>query len=89
MRKYLVMILDYLADEELHFWENCNCSDEIRETQDFDNCNCQENEKHIWRAGRMLDYFLNQPNTEIVFAEDCSAVDFAKGFNKLGELGND
>lgn len=59
-------ILGYLADEETHFWENCNCSEKIQETQDVKKCVCEENENHIYRNVLKVDDWIDSPSCQLM-----------------------
>ena len=58
----ITKLVNYLADEDLHFWENCNCSDEVQMSEDFSKCCCEENKNHIYRAVVKVKNWLLKPN---------------------------
>lgn len=49
MKNKIIEILDYLADEETHFWESCNCDIDGTEKSSYKDCECEQNKNHIWR----------------------------------------
>ncbi len=51
-------LLKYIIDEEDgHFFENCVCSDEIKESEDnhFKLCKCKDNKNHIFRFAKDVE----------------------------------
>ena len=58
MKETIRRVLDYLADEDKHFWENCECPEAVQEAQDFAKCNCEANKQHIHRDVRVIDDWL-------------------------------
>jgi len=63
-------ILSYLADEENHFWENCNCDEDIQEAQDIKKCNCEENKNHIYRSVIKVDDWMDSPYSSLTSEEE-------------------
>jgi len=61
----LKTIVEYLADEDQHFWENCECPDSIKEKEDINLCSCDTNEDHIWRNREELRHYLDKTENEV------------------------
>lgn len=51
-------VVEYLADEEQNFFENCECIE--TELYDFKSCKCESNKSHIWRNAVKLKEWLKQ-----------------------------
>lgn len=61
MKETIKRLLEYLGDEDQHFWENCQCSEEIQETQNFHRCTCEGNKNHIFRDVENVAEWLSSP----------------------------
>lgn len=59
IRESIVELLNYLADEESHFEENCECEEP---TSDIEICSCEANENHIWREREKVRVWLENGN---------------------------
>ena len=70
MKQKIKRILDYLEDEDKHFWENCQCSEDIQRMQFPHLCTCEENKNHIFRDVECVTEWLNSPSCPLVDSED-------------------
>lgn len=66
MKETIKRVLEYLQDENIHFWENCQCSEDIQESQDFNKCKCEENQNHILRDVKKIDDWLESAYCPLV-----------------------
>lgn len=66
-------VLDYLADEDKNFWENCNCSEKIQNMQFPHLCDCEENKNHIYREVIKVNDWLESPSCPLVDSEESKA----------------
>ena len=51
-------VVDYLGNEEEHFWESCECPDNLHERDNINLCTCEANKNHILRESETLRLFL-------------------------------
>ena len=70
MKKAIEEILEYLNDEEKHFWESCNCDEETKNYQVEPLCKCEENKNHIWRTIEKVRDWLNSPSCPLTDEEE-------------------
>lgn len=70
MKEKIKTILEYLGDEDTSFWENCQCSEDVQETQDFNKCKCEENENHIFRTVKEVDDWLESAYCSLVDSDE-------------------
>lgn len=63
-------ILDYLEDEEKHFWENCECKEIIIAKSKFTKCSCEANKNHIYRTIVAISNWLESPSCPLVDEEE-------------------
>lgn len=75
MLNTLNTIASYLADEDQHFWENCQCNEEIQDSQIIEKCNCEENEDHIYQDVVKLNQLLSKGEIKVY------AINFATSHN--------
>ncbi len=70
MKLKIEEILEYLADEQSHFWENCKCPEEIQKDEDLCRCKCKENKNHIWITMEEVKGWLDSPCCPLVRREE-------------------
>ena len=70
MKKQIEEILDYLADEDRHFWESCTCSDEVLLGGLIHLCKCENNKEHIWRTREEVKDWLESPYCPLIDKEE-------------------
>lgn len=73
MKEKITEILDYLADEETHFWENCTCMDECK--GNIRNCDCEQNKNHIWRTREEVKDWLESAYCPLVDEEELESIE--------------
>lgn len=75
IKESIYEIMEYLNDEENHFWENCSCSDEVKNRQFEHLCTCEENQNHIWRKRQEVKEWLESPFCPLVDDDELEELD--------------
>lgn len=67
IKEKITEILNYLADEDTHFFENCTCKEKFDKIPwMLNDCKCNENKNHIWRTREEVKDWLESPYCPLV-----------------------